>query len=93
MEAVVLIPILCMVHYEYEVSIPLSGVVDVDLYGELELAIRGLSVPRMILPLTWTFRDIISAYNNNPELDKLYNFRESIGLLKEFLMLRLNYSD
>ncbi len=71
----------------------MEAVVDVDLYGELELAIRGLSVPRMILPLTWTFRDIISAYNNNPELDKLYNFRESIGPSKEFLMLSLNYSD
>ena len=78
MTAAVLIPILCVVHYGYAVSIPLSGVVDMDLYGELVKAIHGMSVPRMISPLNWSFRDIVAAYNNIPELDELYSFRESI---------------
>lgn len=68
MTAAVLIPI----------SIPLSGAVDMDLYGELVKAIHGMSVPRMISPLNWSFRDIVAAYNNIPELDELYSFRESI---------------
>ena len=39
MEASLLIPILCIILYGYEVSLPLSGVVDEDLYVTLALAI------------------------------------------------------
>ena len=31
-----------------------------------------------VQPLTWSFGHIISAYNNFPELDNLYSFRDSI---------------
>ena len=50
MEASLLIPILCIILYGYEVSLPLSGVVDEDLYVTLALAIQGLRVPRAITP-------------------------------------------
>ena len=79
MEAILLIPIICIVLYGYEVSLLLSGVMKDDLYGALALAIRGLKVPRAITPLSWTFRDIIGAFNNFPALNELYTFRDAIG--------------
>ena len=79
LKARLMIPIICIVLYGYEISLPLSGVVEDDLYGELALAIRGVQVPRAITPLSWTFRDIIAAFNNFPALNELYSFRDAIG--------------
>ena len=79
LEAILLIPVICIIMYGYEVSLPLSGVVEDDLYGTLALAIRGLKVPRAITPLSWTFRDIIGAFNNFPALNELYSFRDAIA--------------
>jgi len=78
MEAVVLIPLICVLRYEYEVLIGLSGITGSDPYGELASAIRRVRVPECVQPLTWSFGHIISAYNNFPELDNLYSFRDSI---------------
>ena len=36
-------------------------------------------MPRAITPLSWTFRDIIAAFNNFPALNELYSFRDAIG--------------
>jgi hypothetical protein len=78
MEAVALIPIICVLRYEYEVLVGMSGITGSDLYGELANAIRRVRIPVCVQPLTWTFGHIISAYNNFPELDNLYSFRDSI---------------
>ena len=43
------------------------------------MAIQGVQVPRAITPLSWTFRDIIAAFNNFPALNELYSFRDAIG--------------
>ena len=51
MEAVVLIPLICMLRYEYEVLIGLSGITGSD---QLASAIRRVRVPECVQPLTWS---------------------------------------
>ena len=74
MEAVVMIPLICMLRYEYEVLIGLSGITGSDLYGVLASAIRRVRVPESVQPLTGSFGHIISAYNNFPKLDSIQPF-------------------
>jgi hypothetical protein len=77
-EAEALIPVICGVLLEREVLVPLSGITVAALYEELAVAIKSQSVPRRIFPLRWSFKTIVGAYNNFPEMDALYSFREAV---------------
>jgi len=37
------------------------------------MAIREQLAPRRMYPLQWSFKTIIDAYNNFPEMDELYS--------------------
>ena len=77
-EAVALVPVICGVLFGREVLILVSGVTVAALYEELAKAIKEQSVPRQIFPLRWSFKTIVGAYNNFPEMDELYSFREAV---------------
>ena len=77
-EAVALIPVICGILFGREVQVPLSGITVAALYEELAIAIKEQSVPRRIFPLRWSFKTIVGAYNNFPEMDALYSFREAV---------------
>ena len=73
-----LIPVICGVLFGREVLVPLSGLTVAALYEELAKAIKEQSVPLQIFPLRWSFKTIVGAYNNFPEMDALYSFREAL---------------
>jgi hypothetical protein len=77
-EAAALIPVICGVLFGREVLVPLSGIAVAALYEELAVAIKSQKVPRKIFPLWWSFKTIVGAFNNFPEMDALYSFREAV---------------
>ena len=77
-ESAALIPVIGHLFYNYQVSVPVSGVAVNTLYEELRLAIRRQSFPRYIYPLTWTFGTTVSGYNAHPEFNGLYDFEVAI---------------
>jgi hypothetical protein len=77
-DAAALIPVICGVLFGREVLVQLSGITVVALYEELAVAIKSQSVPPRISPLRWSFRTIVGAYNNFPEMDALYSFRGAV---------------
>jgi hypothetical protein len=77
-EAAALIPVICGVLFGRVVQVPVFGRTVAALYEDLALAIKGQTVPRRIYPLRWYFKTIVWAYNNFPEMNELYSFRESI---------------
>jgi hypothetical protein len=77
-EAVAVIPVICGVLFGREMLVPMAGMTVTTLFEELAMAIREQMVPRRIYPLQWSFKTIVSAYNNFPEMDDLYSFWEAI---------------
>ena len=77
-ESAALIPVICQLFYNYQVSVTVSGMAVAMLYEELRLAIRRQSFPSCIFPLTWTFSTIVSAFNAHPEFNSLYDFEVAV---------------
>ena len=77
-EAVALIPVICGILFGREMLVPLSGLTVAALYEELAKAIKEQSVPRQIFSLRWSFKTIVGAYNNFPEMNALYSFQEAV---------------
>ncbi len=67
-EAAALIPVICGILFGREVLVPLSGITFAAMYEELSVAIKAQSVQRRIFPLRWSFKTIVGAYNNFPEI-------------------------
>ena len=73
-----LIPVICGILFGREMLVPLSGLTVAALYEELAKAIKEQSVPRQIFSLRWSFKTIVGAYNNFPEMNALYSFQEAV---------------
>ena len=56
-----LIPVVCQVFYDYQVSVRVVGMSVVELYEELRRAIVQQPVPTSVQPLEWTFSTIVNG--------------------------------
>ena len=78
-ECAALIPVVCQVFYDYQVSVRLVGMNVVELYDELRRAIVQQPVPTSVQPLEWTFSTIVNGYNAHPVFSEMYEFTMAVS--------------
>ena len=78
-ECAALIPVVCQVFYDYQVSVHLERMSVVELYEELRRAIVQQPVPTSVQPLEWTFSTIVNGYNAHPVFSEMYDFTVAVS--------------
>jgi hypothetical protein len=78
-ECAALIPVVCQVYYDYQVSIRVSGMSVGGLYEELRCAIVQQKILISVQPLDWAFSTIVSGYNAHPVFNEMYDFQVAVS--------------
>jgi hypothetical protein len=74
-ECAALIPVVCQVYYDNQVSVRVSWMNVLELYEELQPAIVQQPVPTSVQPLDWTFSTIVNGYNAHPVFNEMYDLQ------------------